>query len=68
MRQQAAHGFAVCAAVSSKLDHLGLYWLCAHGRKVPAGQLQELHRLTGFEAASASTTLAAAAAQKQGIL
>jgi hypothetical protein len=44
-----------------------------HEHLAASGQLQEVHRRDGFEAASAkdifaSTTLAAAAAQKQGIL
>lgn len=44
-----------------------------HAHLAAAGQLQEHQRRDGFEAASAkdifaSTTLAAAAAQKQGIL
>jgi hypothetical protein len=44
-----------------------------HEHLAAAGQLQEVHRRDGFEAASAkdifaSTTLAAAAAQKSGIL
>jgi hypothetical protein len=44
-----------------------------HAHLAAAGQLQEVHRRDGFEAASAkgifaSTTLAAAAAQKQGML